>query len=248
MAVKSSKDARNEKDVTSVGVDETYLKTLQSLQDKIEKLERKSRLSEASKLGEDLTFADDDLPVDDYMEDPAVFFTFSVYYSIFGDKRKGHLVSTPYKRPIRFQRLYRYHKKGKRGGDTVSVSQCIIRSKREAEWIRSHSLYGIKFYETFNEVDNIDKAYADKLVHAATQVNSMNDMSVIHRAKAEGIDIESPNVDDLRKLLMKKLAENARAQSQRQRDLQAKNFGVPKTIDLEKAAASAQGQSTDVYS
>jgi hypothetical protein len=153
----------------------------------------------------------DELPKDDYLEDPVVFFAYSYYYSIFGDKRKGQLVSTPFNRPVKFKVLFRSQKRDRldKGADTVTVSQAIINSKKEVEWLRQHSLYGIKFFESIKKAQSVDVTLAEKMVEVSAMVSSMDDVHVVDRANKAGIEIDTPDISYLRQSLTKKLAEEA---------------------------------------
>tara|TARA_R110000824_G_scaffold326704_4_gene513647 strand:+ start:307 stop:1149 length:843 start_codon:yes stop_codon:yes gene_type:complete len=144
---------------------------------------------------------------DDFLETPATFFSYSFTFTVFGDKRFGRDVKTPYSKPIRFEHTFRTTKKGTSRYDKTTLSLCTakIYSKKEVEWIRNHTLYGIKFYENIGEVQDIDVQLANKMVAVNNMLNSMTQHEVIARAKLEGITI-SNNLDQTRKALTVKMA------------------------------------------
>lgn len=144
----------------------------------------------------------------DYMDDEKLFFTYHFTYHIFGDVRWGQQVQTPYKRPIEFKPLYRYRNRNNRN-NMISVSICRLRSKKEYNFMTNHSLYGIKFFETQDGATTIDKMDADKLTDIASQFSSLNEHEVITRAKSEGIEIDTPDVNKIRKRLIMHLADKA---------------------------------------
>ena len=152
-----------------------------------------------------------ELPKDDFLQDPVIFFAFSKYYAIWGDKRKGQQVATPYNRKIEFDTVYRFQKRGKteRGIEIVTISQAIIRSKKEAKWLDDHSLNGIKFFKNINDAKNVDVTLSEKMAEMQGMIGGMDDMKVIARAQMENISIENPDVAKIRQQLIQKLAYDA---------------------------------------
>ena len=150
----------------------------------------------------------EDVDVKDYLDDPAIFYCYSFSHIVMDDKRWGHPVKTPYGRPIRFKPLYRYVKPGSSRFDQeiISMSCVSIRSKKEADWIRNHTHFGIRYFETPKEAQTVDRVFADILVEMSNMLNSMSQFEVIQRAKAESVQI-TPDVDDVRKRLTYHLAE-----------------------------------------
>ena len=88
------------------------------------------------------------------------------------------------------------------------MSCCILRSKKEAEWVRNHTLFGIKYFESTKDAQSVDRIFADKLVEASNMLNGMSQFEVIERAKAEQLAI-TPDVDEVRKRLSYHIAEKS---------------------------------------
>jgi hypothetical protein len=155
------------------------------------------------------TIKDYEIDTNDYLDEEVLFFTYSFSYGIYGDVRYGQQIETPYGKPIKFKPLYRYKKPsgGKHSDDVITTSVCKVRSKRERDFLTSHSLFGIKFFRTQSEVVDLDTAYADKLVEISYMLNSMSEHEIISRAKQERITIDTTNVDDIKKRLVHHLAE-----------------------------------------
>jgi hypothetical protein len=187
------------------GLPKEYLKVIEDLRKRVDFLETtKAAVSDYD--------YDEDNPVEDFLEQPAVFFAFSTTYSIFGDKRKNRESLPPRDEPVKFEKLYRYQKPssgGKRGSEVITVSQAVIRSKSTAEWLRGHTLFGIKFFENINKAQNVNVTLAEKMSEMNGVVMNMNDHAVIERAKREQIPITSGDISLLRKQLVRKLAEDA---------------------------------------
>ena len=146
---------------------------------------------------------------EDYLESEVLFFCYTFSFSIFGDVRFGQQVSTPYNTAISFKPLHRYKRPGRsdRSSDVISVSVAKIRSKQEVEWLRGHSLFGIKFFESHSDVENIDNEFADTLANVSYEFNRMSQHEIVTRAKSEGMDITNPNPMELKRRLVYKLAE-----------------------------------------
>lgn len=198
---------KEEKKITkgrAKNVAEVDMQVIKDLQKEIAELKKQVSVSDVAAVSED------DLIKEDYMEEPAVFFAFSSYYGIYGDTRKGHSVSTPYERPFQFKRLYRTTKPSLtgRGVEIITVSQCVVRSKREYEWLKKHSLFNIKFFESIEKAKNVDVVLAEKMGEANAVVSKMSDHQCLDRAQRENIDIVNPDISNIRKLLTYKMAKD----------------------------------------
>ena len=152
--------------------------------------------------------AESEINVEDYLDVPSTFFCYSFSYTLFGDVKFGRQVKSPYGTPVKFKPLYRYKRKGSTRFDnaTVSVSVATIRSKQELEWLRSHSLFGIKFFEKIGDAQNADVTFSEKVVETSNRLNSMSQFEVIERAKVEGLRV-TDDVDDIKRRLCFHLAE-----------------------------------------
>lgn len=147
---------------------------------------------------------------EDWMEKPAVFFAFSLNFSIHGDKKRG-IGSEPPQGAIEFKPLIRTKRKSQRGTQVVSVSSVKVHSKEVADYLRGHSQYGIAFYENMDSVMNVDSTWAQKMVEAQQSIGRLSDLQVIARAKQEGIAVgQSPEA--MRKQLIEKIAKRQIAQ------------------------------------
>ena len=129
---------------------------------------------------------------EDWLEQPVVFFAFSLNFSIHGDKRRG-LESTPPHGAIKFKPLVRTRRKKGRDVQVVSVSSVKVQSQSELDYLRNHSQYGIAFYENMESAMNVDSTWAQKMVEAQQSISKLSDMQIIARAKQEGVTInQSP--------------------------------------------------------
>ena len=184
----------------------------------------------------------EDSLLEDYLNDPAVFFAFTYKYGVYSYKRMNKEMIPP-NGAIRFKTLLRYNKKNSsnRGAETISISQAVCRSRREAEFLRRSPEYGIKFFEDINDVKSVDVSLAEKMSEANSRINSMNDYQVIERAKAEGIAM-SNDIIYLRKTLVEKLAKAALTKEEDRRIKTVKDLA--KSTPESKTLASAEQTNT----
>jgi len=158
---------------------------------------------------------------DDVMPDNSfvLFFAHSTSYSIWDDVRNGSVIRTPYNRGFKFKTIQRtVDGSSPRNPNYISLSAIVIRSKKEAEWLRKHSLYGIKFFEQRDGNKDVSADEQDKLVKAYNIVSNMDDHSVMQRCIAYNIKIETQDVSVLRRNLAKKIAQGILADERKQRD------------------------------
>lgn len=147
---------------------------------------------------------------EDVLSVPDVFFAHSVSYSIFDDRRNGITVSTPYKRSFKFKKVIRTVTTvpGSRTPVYMSISAAIVNSKKEADWLRGHSLFGIKFFEKLGDSKDISAEMQDKLVTAWNIISSFDEHSIIQRCAREGITVDTMDMTEMRRRLAKKMASN----------------------------------------
>jgi len=186
--------------------------------------------------------------IEDYLETPAVFFCFSDKFNIHADIRKGR-ESLPPLDFIKFKPLYRYHKKHAKGVDVVAVSQCLVRSKAQAAWLREHSYFSIKFFENINDAKSVNTMLAEKMASYTSMVSRLSDLAVIQKAQLLKLHIHA-DVQQLRKEVIQKMAENDILESQRKKEdfFNAERDDKNRIIvDKTEAEANNAKASTEVY-
>lgn len=163
----------------------------------------------------------------DWLESPAIFFAFSINFSIHGDKKRG-IESLPPQGPIQFKPLIRTKKKGQKGIQVVSVSSVKVHSREVADYLRNHSQFGIAFYENMESALNVDSTWAQKMVEAQQSIARLSDLQVVARAKQEGIAVaQSPEA--MRKQLVEKMAKRQIAQQESVLYGSLRNANIDKT-------------------
>jgi len=179
------------------------------LQDMLEEMKEANEKSGTRMIG-NRAISEEKIDMEDYLDEPVAFFCYSFSHICLGDTRFGQSVKTPYDKPIRFKPLYRYVKPGnsRNNQEIVSMSCCIIRSKKESKWVQNHSLFGIKYFKSARGVTDINREHSDKLIEVMSMLNGMSQFEVVQRAKTEKIGI-TEDVDDIKKRLAYHLADKA---------------------------------------
>lgn len=193
----------DKKEETSVSQDTDLFKMVQDLQTKIAGLEAEKKTVVSSEENEGV------IPADDFLDDPVVFFAYSTSFALQGDLRRGKRIQAPDGGMIKFRKQYRYERAraNRRGVDMVSTCSVRVQSKALAEWMRSHRLFGSKFFENMRDAENVDVTFAEKMSQVQGLIDSMSDMQVIERAKAmTGINVNTMDVGSIRKQLVERTA------------------------------------------
>jgi hypothetical protein len=177
----------------------------------------KSQMSKMS-LNKDKEELDADLSYvqelqEDWLENPVVFFAFSYQFSIHGDMRRG-IETIPPQGAIRFKPVIRTKRKRGKETQVISVSSVVVHSKEVVDYLRTHTQYGILFFENVESAMNVDATWAQKMVEAQTSISRLSDIQVISRAQQEGIPVtQSP--EDMRRQLVEKMAKRSIEQHER---------------------------------
>ncbi len=100
---------------------------------------------------------------EDWLEQPVVFFAFSMNFSIHGDKKRG-VETLPPHGAIKFKPLVRTKRKRNRDVQVISVSSIKVNSASEVEYLRNHSQYGIAFFENMTSAMAVDSTWAQKMM------------------------------------------------------------------------------------
>lgn len=152
-------------------------------------------------------FDADELDPDDYIPDGILFTAYSSMYLIVDDKRNGKSVLAPNGEKIIFNTL---HSKTVKEGNEQRVQYIcgyICRSKKIALWLRSHSLFGIHFFEGTDKSLSVDARKAFFAAKAANMVNSYSKTQLIESARQYGLSLGS-DLSVVRQELIHKIADN----------------------------------------
>ena len=144
--------------------------------------------------------------LDDWMETPAVFFTYKSYFAIFSDRIRGKISKVPSGEKIAFTTAMRYKRAKGKEEQVICISKAIINSKKDAEWLRNSNYFGTLIHETIKEVTGIDAQFAEDMQNASTKARSMTDMQIISACKSYGITLIE-DIQSMRLSLVKKFAD-----------------------------------------
>ena len=220
---------------------EDLLKIVKDLQSKIATLEAEKPKTEEEK--------EEESALEDYLETPVLFFAYSTAYSIYGDRRHGKSVETPNKEGVKFVRTTRYERRrpGQRGADIVSTCTTKVHSKKLLKWLREHSLYGIKFFESFKDAENVDVTLAEKMAEVNSMISHMSDMQIIERARmTDGVHV-SADIDSVRKQLIEVIAKDQLESDSKNRKQRYRNSMEVKDKKLDEKAIGEGAANGDVY-
>lgn len=150
---------------------------------------------------------------DDWLDNPAVFFAFSINFSIHGDVNRG-VETKPPQGAVKFKPIVRQKRQGRKGVEVISVSSVKVHSKAVAKYLRGHSQFGIAFFENMDSVLNMDAGWAHKLVEANNSIQRLSDQQVIARCRQFGLPVGT-DVLAMRKSLVEDMASKALQQQDR---------------------------------
>jgi hypothetical protein len=144
----------------------------------------------------------------DYLETPAVFFSYTVRHVIWDDTRAGASIKCPGGKIV-FGNSLKYKKDNFKMGENPYLHVCMayVKSKIQLEFLRKHSLNGIKFFEDIKQTKKVNSRVQDALVASHSRVSSMQDQEVKVLAIRFGINLADVSIESLRSSVAKKLAD-----------------------------------------
>jgi hypothetical protein len=208
--MKEEKVVIKKEEALPVSIVEKMMKELEEkLLNKFSSQINKLKTAEAQKeIDADLAYVQD--LQEDWLEQPVVFFAFSMNFSIHGDKKRG-IETLPPNGAIKFKPLVRTKRKRNRDVQVVSVSSIKVNSASEVEYLRNHSQYGIAFFENMTSAMAVDSTWAQKMMEAQQSITRLSDMQVIARVQQEGLSVTN-STEAMRRQLVEITAERAKSQ------------------------------------
>lgn len=169
-------------------------------------------------------YKESDIDPSDWMTKPAVFYCFKYFMPIFDDKRYGKAVQTPYGGEIRFEYYtHKIKKTGTKYDEAIPVAKCVLHSKKEADWMRNHSLFNRVFFEKLDDGAVVDFNEAGILERVIGMVNNMSQGDVISRAQRVGIPM-SDDVDKVKAGLINVMVSELKIEDRRRLKATDKEF------------------------
>lgn len=137
------------------------------------------------------------IPVDDYDEKGVRFCVPTTGYVMSCDRRKGKIVKLPFGKKTIFFEHEGTRKRGQgKFTELSTIAAYTSYSKKEIEWIRNHSMYGVLIYESSNSAMNADMVKIQKLSRAIAVLRSLEHIDVVRMCKGYDVQIS----DDLNEM------------------------------------------------
>lgn len=149
-----------------------------------------------------------DIDPDDYSDKPFIFTSYGGGYVIVDDVRNGRPVRTPYGNVIRFKFAASRITRVGRTDTYSSFCQYKTNSRSEAEWLRSHSKFGIEFFEDNpKQALDADVFFIQVASSVAKNIHKLETSQLLERARAYGIELGG-DLDDIRnKIIIKETSD-----------------------------------------
>lgn len=153
-----------------------------------------------------------DVPPDDVLDIPVRFTSYGTFFLLL-DKRlsNGSIEKVPYQ-PIKF--TYKTSNSKLVGRETIKYHMCEYRSssKTEAEWLRTHPLFNVVFYENDNKPLSSDAYLFQVAAEEAQRIRQMDQNGVLAKAQAYGVPLGRPLQTIRDEIIVKVAADRIRAE------------------------------------
>lgn len=164
---------------------------------------------------------------EDYDETGVVFSNYSQSYIIVDDVKKGRPVKTPYHNVIKF--VPQGISISYAGKDQILNCFCTYRShlKKEIEWLRDHSKYGIDFFENTNQAVHADRFHLQTASRIMQEIQALGINELTKKAAKYKIP-KGSDVQSLRIMVAKEMAaERIKKYDQQQQERAKQSFVTP---------------------
>ncbi len=182
----------------SVGNNDSLIREL------IKSQSQKSTLEQLDNTG----YLDTDLiDKNDILSDEEVvrFYAHVSTYVVVDDLRHGVPVRTPFGNVIKFE--YVASKTSGAGKNKEIEHSCVYKckSKKEAQWLKEHTLYGVMFYSSGSDGMTIDGKKATRMALLMKNLMSLEKHQILSMCQQNGIEMME-KVSDMRMALANKLS------------------------------------------
>ncbi len=138
------------------------------------------------------------IPIEDFDEEGVAFFVPATGYVMSCDRRKGKIVKLPWGKKTIFFEHEGTRKRGQgRYQELATISKYRSNSKKEIEWIRNHSMYGVLIYENTNNAMNADMLKIQKLSKVIGMLRSIEHVELLKMCSSYNIE-KSNDVNTMR--------------------------------------------------
>lgn len=135
----------------------------------------------------------------DILSKPLVFFAWGFSTVVSDDFVNGTTIQPPYGRAISFRHLYRMRTPN---GKFSSYCYAMIYSKKQAEFLRKHSDFNIRLFESLSDAQSVENEYMTLIIAANDNIKRMSQHEVLSAAKANNVVIDSMDMSTIKSKLL----------------------------------------------
>lgn len=149
----------------------------------------------------------DSIDPNDFLEKADVFYTYATTFVIGDDKKLGVPVQSP-AGPVTFSLAYTKVINAGMADQIINYAVFKSHSKKLSNWLRSHSKFGIKFWEWSDVKDKNDYRKVAKIIKFSEALQDVSAVRVIDMCKSHGIEFTPDNIPAAKIKLIEKLTDN----------------------------------------
>lgn len=129
------------------------------------------------------------IPLDDFDKEGVSFFVPATGYVMSCDRRMGKIVKLPWGKKTIFFEHEGTRKRGQgRYAELATISRYTSNSKKEIQWIRDHSMYGVLIYENTNNAMNVDMLKIQKLSRVIGMLRSVEHVELLKMCNSYNVE------------------------------------------------------------
>ena len=149
----------------------------------------------------------DSIDPKDFLEKADVFYTYATTFVVGDDKRMGVPVQSPIG-PVTFTLAYTKVVNAGMADQIINYAVFKSHSKKLSAWLRSHSKFGIKFWEWSDVKDKNDYKKVAKIIKFSEALQDMSAVRVIDMCKSYGVEFTPDNIPAAKIKLIERLTDN----------------------------------------
>lgn len=135
----------------------------------------------------------------DILQKPLVFFAWGFSTVVSDDFVNGTTIQPPYGRAISFRHLYRMKTSQ---GKFSSYCYAMIYSKKQAEFLRKHSDFNIRLFESLADAQSVENEYMTLIIAANDSIKRMSQHEVLSAARANNVSIDTMDMSLIKSKLL----------------------------------------------
>jgi hypothetical protein len=137
-------------------------------------------------------FTESEIDMEDLLPEEKwqTFAVHKIYDVIVGDKRHGKQIRVPYE-PIKFLIQASKIVKNGKASTITNFATYTCKSKKELEWLKNHTQYNIRFFDSINGAASVEAKEATVLAKNMNLLNSFDQHQIFKYAKDHGVAVTS---------------------------------------------------------